>query len=48
MKIKFIKRHLQYDVDDIVSNHPNAKYLVALGVAVEVKDFEVKKKNGKL
>jgi hypothetical protein len=47
MKIRFIKRHLQYNIDDIVTNHPNAKYLITLGVAVEVKE-EVKKKNGKL
>jgi hypothetical protein len=47
MKIKFIKRHLQYNIDDVVSNHPNAKYLVRVKAAIEVKE-EVKKKNGKL
>jgi hypothetical protein len=47
MKIKFIKKHLQHNIDDVVSTHPNAKYLVRVKAAVEVKE-EVKKKNGKL
>jgi hypothetical protein len=47
MKIRFIKRHLQYDINDIVDGHLNAKYLITLGVAVEIKE-DVKKKNGKL
>jgi hypothetical protein len=47
MEIKFIKRHLQYNINDVVTNHPNAKYLIKVKAAIEVKE-EVKKKNGKL
>lgn len=42
MKIQFLRDHLEYKQGDITDSHPNAAYLIILGVAVEFKD-EVKK-----
>ena len=42
MKIRFIKNHCEYIAGVTVDNHPNAAYLITLGVAVGVTE-EIKK-----
>jgi len=40
--IKFLKDHNEYKEGDKVADHPNADYLISLGVAEEVKEKKEK------
>lgn len=38
MRIKFLKDHLKHKAGSEIEGHPNANYLITLGVAVDVKE----------